>query len=80
MKNSTDTIRNRTCDLPACSTVPQPTAPPRAPEYVTSVHILCECEALPSLRHAYLVSFCLDPEAILSLGAIWNFSKGTGLP
>jgi len=25
----------------------------------TSVHILCECEALASLRHAYLGSFFL---------------------
>jgi hypothetical protein len=31
MKNSNDNIGNRTCDLPACSAVPQPTAPPRAP-------------------------------------------------
>jgi hypothetical protein len=31
MKNSSDTVGNRTCDLPICSTVPQPTAPPRAP-------------------------------------------------
>jgi len=28
-KNSSDTIGNRTRDLPACSAVPQPTAPPR---------------------------------------------------
>ena len=32
MKNSNDTIGNRTHDLPACSAVPQPTAPPRAPK------------------------------------------------
>jgi hypothetical protein len=31
MKNSNDTIENRIRDLPACSVVPQPTAPPRAP-------------------------------------------------
>jgi len=31
MKNSNDTIGNRTRDLPTCSTAPQPTAPPRAP-------------------------------------------------
>jgi hypothetical protein len=31
MKNSHDTIGNRTRDLPACSAVPQQTAPPRAP-------------------------------------------------
>jgi len=30
----------------------------------TSVHILCECEALASLRHTYLGSFFLDPEDI----------------
>jgi hypothetical protein len=31
MKNSNDTIGNRTRDLPACSAVPQPTTPPCAP-------------------------------------------------
>jgi hypothetical protein len=31
MKNSNNTIGNRTRDLPVCSAVPQPTAPPRAP-------------------------------------------------
>jgi hypothetical protein len=31
MKNSNDTIGNRTCDLPARSAVPQATAPPGAP-------------------------------------------------
>ena len=31
LKNSNGTIGNRTRDLPACSAVPQPTAPPRAP-------------------------------------------------
>jgi hypothetical protein len=32
MKNSNDTIGNRTRDLPACRAVPQPTAPRRAPQ------------------------------------------------
>jgi hypothetical protein len=51
-------------------------------EEETSGHVLCECEALDSLRHAYLGSFFLDPEDIrkLSIGAIWNFDKGTELP
>jgi hypothetical protein len=31
MKNSVDTIGNRTRDLPTCSSVPQPTALPRVP-------------------------------------------------
>jgi hypothetical protein len=34
MKNSNDTIGNRTRDLPACCTVPQPTALPRGPVVV----------------------------------------------
>jgi len=51
-------------------------------EEETSVHILCECEALAILRHTYLGSFFLDPEDVISLsvGVIWNFSEGTGLP
>ena len=50
-------------------------------EEETSVHILCECEALSSFRHSYLGSFFLDPEDIRELGmrAIWNFAKETGL-
>jgi hypothetical protein len=50
-------------------------------EEETSVHVLCECEALASLRHTYLGSFFLDPEDIrvLGVGAIWNYVKGTGL-
>jgi hypothetical protein len=46
-----------------------------------AAHILCECEAVASHRHAYLGSFSLDPEDVksLNLGAVWNFSKGTRL-
>ena len=32
LKNSSDTIANRTHGLPDCSAVPQPTGPPRAPD------------------------------------------------
>jgi len=50
-------------------------------EEETSVHILCECEALASLRHAYMGSFFLHPEDVMniSMGCIWKFGKGTGL-
>jgi hypothetical protein len=43
----------------------------------TSIHLLCECDVLLSLRHVNLGSFFLDPGDVrtLSLGAIWNFSK-----
>jgi hypothetical protein len=40
IKNSNDTIENRTRDLPACSAVPQPTAPPCAP---TNFHVMHYC-------------------------------------
>jgi hypothetical protein len=46
MKKSDDTIGNRTRDLLACSAVPQPTAPSRAPglsksnEYVLRSHAM----------------------------------------
>jgi len=48
----------------------------------TLAHILCECEVLASLRHAYLGSFFLEPKDIrsLGLGAIWNYSRVVGLP
>jgi len=47
-----------------------------------SAYIFCDCKALASLRHVYLGFFFLDLEdiKILRIGAIWNFSKGTGLP
>jgi len=50
-------------------------------EEETSVHILCECEALASLKYTYLGSFFLNPEDVgkIVMGAIWNFAKGTGL-
>jgi len=48
----------------------------------TSAHVLCECEALASRRHAHLGSFFLEPGDVknLNLGAIWNYSKAVGLP
>jgi len=40
MKISSDTIGNRTRDLPAGSAVPQPTAPPRAPIIIIIIIII----------------------------------------
>jgi hypothetical protein len=40
IKNSNDTIGNRTRDLPACSAVPQPTAQPRVP-CATGKWVIC---------------------------------------
>jgi len=51
-------------------------------EEETSEHILCEFEALASLIRTHLGPFFLDPEDVrkLSIGAIWNFGQGTGIP
>jgi hypothetical protein len=51
-------ISNSTCRM--CGT-----------EEETSVHILCKCEALASLRHAHVGSFFLDTDdsRVLSIGA-----------
>ena len=52
MKNSSDTIGNRTRDLPTCSAVPQPTALPRAPNLVSC----CRIKPViidPELIHGY---------------------------
>jgi len=48
----------------------------------TSAHILCECEALATLRYRHLGSYFLEPEDIknTSLGVIWSFNKAAGLP
>jgi len=48
----------------------------------TLAHILCEFEALASLRHVYLGSFFLEPKDIqsITLGTIWSFNKASGLP
>jgi hypothetical protein len=50
-------------------------------EEETSALILCECEALASLSHAYLGSFFLQTEGIkiIILGSIWKFSEATAL-
>jgi len=56
MKISNDTIGNRTRYLPACSAVPQPTAPTQAPSIMYKVRNIKDIEkhfaimALISLR------------------------------
>jgi hypothetical protein len=51
-------------------------------EEETSAHILCKCDALASLRHAYLGSVFMEPRDItyLSLGAIYGYVRAVGLP
>jgi len=40
MKNSNNTIGNRTRDLSACSAVPQLTAPPRSPQTILAISLI----------------------------------------
>jgi len=67
MKNSTDNIGNRTRDLPTCSTVPQPTAPPRTP--------------IVSCQHVLNKEACTKTENKLFLNTIiiWGMIPQTGL-
>ena len=44
MKHYNDTTGNRTRDLPACSALPQPTAPPRAPQLPKRSFKSCCCK------------------------------------
>jgi len=46
MKNSSETIGNRTRDIPACSAVPQPTAPPRALQQKRNILLIHEKHTL----------------------------------
>jgi len=74
MKNTNDTIGNRTRDLPACSAVPQPTAPPRIPEYQTrySVIIKVVLSILEARRLCW--SFYLNTAF---MPAVWHLSSFT---
>jgi hypothetical protein len=55
LKNSSDSIGNRTRDLPVCITVPQPTTPPRNWQGNTGVLFLC-CGSSIRLHPVELVS------------------------
>ena len=69
MKNSNDTIGNRTRDLLACSAVPQPTAQPRAPiickytQYVNLRQVAFRATELPNTRRDTSKGFNLGAAA-----------------
>jgi len=66
MKNTSDTIGNRTGDLPACSTVPQPTAPPRAP--MSAVRVVIGRSGVTILERAMrFIFFSKSPRPALGL-------------
>jgi hypothetical protein len=75
MKNSKDTLGNRTRDLPACSAVPQPTAPPRVPRFHPHTEIKMRFSKLPVLLTQTFQnarkSFNKSWKKVCGLGAFW---------
>jgi len=65
MKNSIDTIGNRTRDLPACSAVPQPTALPRAPALNTQ-----EGQSLQRQRLVYCILTLVNQKSFIFIYAL----------
>jgi hypothetical protein len=76
MKNSNDAIGNATLDLPACSAVPQPNAPPRAPRFHPHTEIKIRFSKLPVLLTQTVQnthkSFNKSYKKICGLGAFWR--------
>jgi hypothetical protein len=60
MKSSNDTIGNRTRDLPACSAVPQPTAPPAVAQASVPTYraMTAERGKLPRYKQQYVSDAC----------------------
>jgi hypothetical protein len=77
MKNSSDTIGNRTRDLPVCSAVPQPTAPPAACRYEL-VYVTINKQQI--IFQNYLGFQSRLRRASAEGGVITNVSAGNGLP
>jgi hypothetical protein len=76
MKNSSDTIGNRTRDLLACSAVPQPTAPPHALPVLTAlgympnnlVIMLCSAYSLLIYQTALILNLLMT-----KLHVVYNY-------
>jgi hypothetical protein len=64
LKKSNDTIGNRTRDLPACSAVPQPTAPLRAPMYIGMYVCMYACMHACVCVCMYVCSVCIHSTKI----------------
>jgi hypothetical protein len=88
-KNSHDTIGNRILDLPACSAMPQPTAPPRTPAEVPGIFSgdkSGQCVWLTTLPYSYADCFEIwGPRSSgkfracsgISLSFTWHVTSGS---
>ena len=80
MKDSNDTIGNRTRDLLTCSAVPQPTAPPRSPYIYINMVIIAQPLNMQSMTNTLMninVAMALPPKqrsyfALQELGSVTN--------
>jgi hypothetical protein len=74
MKNFNDTIGNRTRELPACSAVPEPTAPPRAPP----VLVYNKCfNRVPHDASAVVLQFYWLPGCLVRCNTAWTVQLAT---
>jgi len=70
MENPNDTIENGTRDLPTCSTVPEPTAPPRSPHRSLDILMLPICLFRGTKKHLCIaVSRCSVIQSISNVHA-----------
>jgi hypothetical protein len=67
MKNSIGTIGNRTHELPVCSAVPQPTAPPHTPETYSISNVNLRHMFATTEEHYNKVTFKNNANQILSI-------------
>jgi hypothetical protein len=74
VKNSSDTIGNRTRDVPVCSAVPQQSSAVRQlRNYVTSLRVISV--KLP--REIYVHLLILTEESVVDLGSCLRWGKPT---
>ena len=66
MENSNDTIGNRTCNLPTCSAVPQPTAPQELWGHVGNCMGWGTVRALPRKAAVLLVQMGISCNTVTS--------------
>jgi hypothetical protein len=78
--NSSDTIGNRTRDVPVCSVVPQPTTPPRAPQRMWREGICgCSDQTVVIMRDTLKMIYYAYFHAIMRYGLIfWGKSSHSG--
>ena len=79
MKNSNDSIGNRTRDLLACSAVSQPTAPPRAP-VLKSNDVLITLEVLDERFSSFVLIINLSKPAGHVMHHQFNIQQLYALP